>query len=208
MKPVVLLLCVYALSSGCSAPPEKTVPQESVLTDTTEQETTAALPVETKPPVKGASVSGWVQRNLDVELPDSVFEAAGLTDTTLFTVDLTKFQREELFDIFFLGDKPLKEVTILPGVVRINLSESEIKYLFISANYVIVSCHLSMGNNGSSLLYNLKTRKLERLNMNVEGFLQPHVLDAWFDYYEEAHVWEYGTYDIRTKKFRRTRIER
>jgi hypothetical protein len=198
-----LTLFLSLLLFGCSAPVQQPAEQQPVqqLPEEAENEEDA-LPAPAE-----QTIAAWVDRNLGIQLKDETFEKAGITDLARFTTDIDPKLKSDLFDAFYLGDKEQHEVKVHPGVIHIDVSTADQKDLFITEHYIIISAHLSMGNNGSSLLYDLKTRKLERLNMNVAGFIEPHLLDVWFDYYEDAHVWEYGKYDIRTKKYTRIRKE-
>jgi hypothetical protein len=204
-KPAMLF---FLILTSCAAPPEKKTERLSV-----QQEQPASKPAREEHALpeteqrQEQTIAAWAAKNLGVDLKDETFEKAGITDRSKFAADIDPKMKRDLFDPFFLGDREKGEVTVEPGVVKVDLSTGDMKYLFITEHYIIISAHLSMGNNGGSLLYNLDTRKLERLNMNVEGFLEPHLLDVWFDYYEDTHVWEYGTYDIRTKKYTKIRKE-
>lgn len=144
-------------------------------------------------------LSNWFMKNLNISIPDVHIEE-------LVIQDLSEEIKSQLLESeFWLANVQVVELTNANQVLKLDLSdENYVKRLFLSSNYLIVSYHLTFGSDGHSLLIDLK-----QMNSTfLEGLLVTEIdikgdLIVEKDYYDdEGHVWETGSYDIKSQRYR------
>jgi hypothetical protein len=147
--------------------------------------------------------SNWVERNLSMKIPK--IEPFFKIDTNLISEI-----KNELKEDFWLGTYTINEIKIKANGVHFNLSDDDYsKYLFMNSEFLIVSYHLTAGDDGNSIFINLKTMTPKLLEgYFIKSFESEHIVSVEKDYYDnKGHVWETGTYDLKTGKYTMESIE-
>ena len=147
--------------------------------------------------------SNWVERNLSMKIPkiEPIFK---------INTNLSSEITNELKEDFWLGTYSLNEIKINENGVHLNLSDDDYsKYLFINSEFLIVSYHLSAGSDGNSIFINMKNMTSKFLEgYFIKSFESENIVNVEKDYYDnKGHVWETGTYDLKTGKYTMESIE-
>lgn len=145
-------------------------------------------------------LSNWFLRNLNISLPNIIYSEQ-------FTLpDLSEAIKIELLEQeYWLANVKVTESNYTKQGLKLDLSdENYVKRLFLSSDYLIVSYHLTAGSDGHSILIDLKQMNstfLEGLLVNEIDFKGDLIVEK--DYYDdEGHVWETGSYDVKSESYR------
>lgn len=145
-------------------------------------------------------LSNWFMKNLNISIPNII------NSEQLTLPDLSdEIKTELLGQEYWLANVKVTETDNIKQGLKLDLSdENYVKRLFLSSNYLIVSYHLTAGSDGHSLLIDLKQMTstfLEDLFVNEMDFNGYLIVEK--DYYDdEGHVWETGSYDVKTESYR------
>jgi hypothetical protein len=138
-------------------------------------------------------------RNLNISIPN-----ASAIQTTI--PDLSNEVKTELLEQeYWLANVKVTEIDNIKQGIKLDLSDENYdKRLFLSSDYLIVSYHLTAGSDGHSILIDLKQMTstfLESLFVNEIDSNGSLIVEK--DYYDdEGHVWETGSYDVKSQRFR------
>ncbi len=147
--------------------------------------------------------SNWVERNLSMKIPK-------IEPHFKISTNLSNEITNELKEDYWLGTFSLNEIKINEHGVHFNLSDDDYsKYLLINSEFLIVSYHLTFGSDGNSIFINLKTMTPKLLEgYFIKSFESENIVNVEKDYYDnQGHVWETGTYDLKTGKYTMESIE-
>jgi hypothetical protein len=138
-------------------------------------------------------------RNLNISIPN-----ASAIQTTI--PDLSNEVKTELLEQeYWLANVKVTEIDYIKQGIKLDLSdENYVKRLFLNSDYLIVSYHLTAGSDGHSILIDLKQMTstfLESLFVNEIDSNGSLIVEK--DYYDdEGHVWETGSYDVKSQRYR------
>jgi cell division protein FtsB len=144
-------------------------------------------------------LSNWFMRNLNISIPN-----ASAIQTTI--PDLSNEVKTELLEQeYWLANVKVTEIDYIKQGIKLDLSdENYVKRLFLNSDYLIVSYHLTAGSDGHSILIDLKQMTstfLESLFVNEIDSNGSLIVEK--DYYDdEGHVWETGSYDVKSQRYR------
>lgn len=144
-------------------------------------------------------LSNWFMRNLNISIPNS-----SAIQTTI--PDLSNEVKTELLEQeYWLANVKVTEIEYIKQGIKLDLSdENYVKRLFLNSDYLIVSYHLTAGSDGHSILIDLKQMTstfLESLFVNEIDSNGSLIVEK--DYYDdEGHVWETGSYDVKSQRYR------
>ena len=144
-------------------------------------------------------LSNWFMRNLNISIPN-----ASAIQTTI--PDLSNEVKTELLEQeYWLANVKVTEIDNIKQGIKLDLSDENYdKRLFLSSDYLIVSYHLTAGSDGHSILIDLKQMTstfLESLFVNEIDSNGSLIVEK--DYYDdEGHVWETGSYDVKSQRYR------
>jgi hypothetical protein len=138
-------------------------------------------------------------RNLNISIPN-------ISSEQLTIPDLSEEIKTELLEQeYWLAKVKATETDYIKQGLKLDLSDENYdKRLFLSSDYLIVSYHLTAGSDGHSILIDLKQMTstfLESLFVNEIDSNGNLIVEK--DYYDdEGHVWETGSYNIKTESYR------
>jgi hypothetical protein len=144
-------------------------------------------------------LSNWFMRNLNISIPN-------ISSEQLTIPDLSEEIKSELLEQdYWLANVKVMEIENIQQGLKLDLGdENYVKRLFLSSDYLIVSYHLTAGSDGHSILIDLKQMTstfLESLLVNEIELNGNLIVEK--DYYDdEGHVWETGSYNIKTESYR------
>lgn len=147
--------------------------------------------------------SNWVERNLSMKIPK-------IEPFFKINTNLSSEITNELKEDYWLGTYSLNEIKINENGVHFNLSDDDYsKYMFINSEFLIVSYHLTAGSDGNSIFINMKNMTSKFLEgYFIKSFESENIVNVEKDYYDnKGHVWETGTYDLKTGKYTMVSIE-
>lgn len=147
--------------------------------------------------------SNWVERNLSMKIPK-------IEPSFKINANLSSEITNELKEDYWLGTYSLNEIKINENGVHFNLSDDDYsKYMFINSEFLIVSYHLTAGSDGNSIFINMKNMTSKFLEgYFIKSFESENIVNVEKDYYDnKGHVWETGTYDLKTGKYTMESIE-
>lgn len=147
--------------------------------------------------------SNWVERNLSMIIPK-------IEPSFKINANLSSEITNELKEDYWLGTYSLNEIKINENGVHFNLSDDDYsKYMFINSEFLIVSYHLTAGSDGNSIFINMKNMTSKFLEgYFIKSFESENIVNVEKDYYDnKGHVWETGTYDLKTGKYTMESIE-
>ena len=153
-------------------------------------------------PVK--TISKWLLKNLELDVPEGNFTAANIKPHN-FSKNMPKAARDAFFEKDFLGDEPEYGIfyQVHPNYVFIDLGGGYSQRVYISEDYAVVSCHAPIGDYARILVYNLYEQTVTELHgMDMRGFISSDVLEVGHDYYADYHIFESGSYNLRTKEYK------
>lgn len=158
----------------------------------------------------------WLVRNLKIEdLKLIKNETISIGDPEVYQKDLDKQIFKLLMQSQWLGmiKKPINKKDISSDsnfVLSVDLStDMYSKKLLICEKYLIITYHLPMGSDGSSILYEFASGKIIELpEMYVISVKKSNEIMVEKDYYDDGHVWETGIYNINNKSYKTLSVER
>jgi hypothetical protein len=154
--------------------------------------------------------SKWFLDNFNIKIYNSFFEASKININN-FPINISEDIKETLKTVYFLGDWQNEDsIEIKDNALVLNIENiNELrKTLIITNNRIIVSYHVSMGPEGRTYIFDLKSNKGMGENMYVTDVQNENQLIVEKDYYDnKGHVFETGIYNINTGKYELTSKE-
>ncbi len=144
------------------------------------------------------TISYWILKNLNLQTPEI---------NTSFSInkDLSHDLKSELVETdYWLKGAIVKNVNETKNGIELYLTDDDYsKKVIINSDYLIVSYHVTMGDEGNSILIDLKQMNSTYLEgMYVVNFENNGALNIEKDYYDnQGHVWETGIYHINSKRY-------
>ena len=145
-------------------------------------------------------IEAVVKNNLKINSKN--IDSAQLVNIDEFYSKLPKdsFKTQIEFDL----TSKLPKVSVIKNVIILDYSEDYafIKF-FILKDKFIYSYHFSSGNNGHSVIYDLKKQKetdfyfIDSINSNAAFVIQEKYS---FDEMNPGHYWQHGNWDFKTDK--------
>lgn len=144
------------------------------------------------------TISYWIVKNLNLQTPEI---------NTSFSInkDLSPDLKSELVETdYWLKGAIVTNVKETKNGIELDLTDDNYsKKVIINSDYLIVSYHVTMGDEGNSILIDLKQMNSTNLEgMYVVNFENNGSLNIEKDYYDnQGRVWETGIYHINSKSY-------
>jgi|GEM_PF-1950549 len=145
----------------------------------------------------------WFLSNFGISLDEGIFTKSQINYFEGITYSLSPSISDEIFTDSYLTNFTDFEQETKPGSIRLTKNdESYSKTMLISSNYIILSYHLSAGSDKGMIIIDLKTNTSWSDDYFATGFKSAHELMVQYDYYDDYHIFETGSYNINTRIYK------
>jgi hypothetical protein len=145
----------------------------------------------------------WFLANLGIFLDEGIFTKSQINYFEGITYSLSPSISDLIFTEEYLTNFTDFEQETKPGSIRLKKYDDDYsKIILISSNYIILSYHLTSGSSKEMTIIDLKSNTSWSDDYFATGFKSSQELMVEYDYYDDIHIFETGSYNINTKNYK------